>query len=320
MLISINASYVNAADLNSLSQRQLQNVNDKINDAIKQNMAPEDILENLSESDIEVLKRSYSNSYESESMSHGFSEEILNKQEVKIIDNLAKEYYDYYTIHDEFPNSSKNSSSGIISPASAYGADYSEVMKDVGYVITVEEIAKQLVAIGKYIKIGEAFAFLNLVALIVGMGLITFTAMVIAYSAVAVGCNELILTWYTNSASNLLNARTTTAALVVEKQQGTKYWAAYLVNYSGLGGIRVAEPLSIDKAIGKVLANNSYAGVFTYEINLASYLAGQASPIFKYFRDNAHNTGKQIFNLPHFHIYTDANRTHGLTHIWYLGI
>ncbi|WFR58145.1 hypothetical protein QA584_03520 [Anaerocolumna sp. AGMB13025] len=326
MFFCINASHVNAADIKSQNQRLLQKVNDKINTAVEQNIAPEDIIVNLSDSDIEILKNSYSAVSESENLNYGFSKDVLNNPEVEIIDNLAKEYYEYYTAYGEFPNSdslinnSQNITPSLITPAYSYAGDYSELMKGLGYTFTVDQIARQLVSIGTYINIGSAFPFLDLVALIAGMGLITFTAIVIAYSAVAVGANNLILTWYVNSASDLLNARTTTAAVVVQKQQGAKYWSAYLVDYKGLGGIRVAEPITIDKAITKVLANNSYAGVFTYEINIATHLAQQASPIYGYKKDPAHNSGKQIYNLPHVHIRMNASGTPGLTHIWYLGI
>lgn len=326
MIFSVNASHANAAEVKGQNQRLLQQVNDKINAAVEQNISPENILENLSDSDIEILKNSYINISENKNLNYGFSAEVLNNPEIEIIDNLAKEYYDYYEIYGEFPDSdtqnynSKSGKSELISPSYTYTGDISELMKDVGYTFTISEIAKQLVSIGSYIKIGEAFAFLNLVALVIGMGLITFTAMVIAYSAVAVGANNLILTWYINSASNLLNARTTTAAVVIERQRGVIYWAAYLVDYMGLGGIRVAEPLTFDKALAKIHANNSYAGVFTYEVNIASHLATQASPIFGWVKDPAHNVKKQIYNLPHLHIRINATGDHGNTHIWFLGV
>lgn len=321
MIFCINASYVNAADIISHDQRLLQQVNSKINAGIEQDIAPEDIIENLSDSDIEILKKSYS---ENESTNYGFSEEVLNNPEVKIIDSLAKDYYDYYSLNGEFPNldrltsDAQNRTSDLISPYYSYAGDYSELMKDLGYTFTIEQIAIHLVSIGNYINFGAAFAFLGLVALIIGMGLLTFTAMVIAYSAVAVGANNLILTWYLNSSTQLLNARTTTAAVVAQKQQGATYWAAYLVNYMGLGGIKVAEALTVPKALEKVHNNSSYAGVFTYNTTLAISLAKQASPVFGYKLDDAHNVEKQIFNLPHAHIKTDAGAGQGLTHIWYL--
>jgi len=110
------------------------------------------------------------------------------------------------------------------------------------------------------------------------MGLITFTSIVIAYSAIAVGANNLILTWYPRAANNLLNARTSTAAIIVQKQQGAEYWLVFLVNYEGMGGIRVSDTLTLTKALAIVKANLIDPNVFTYDVSHACYLGTQASP------------------------------------------
>lgn len=100
------------------------------------------------------------------------------------------------------------------------------------------------------------------------MGLIAFTSITIAYSAVAVGANNLILTWYTMSAQNLLNARTTTAAVLAQKENGVNYWRTWLVSYSGMGGIQVDTPINENDAI-IISENNFMKNVLAADFSLA---------------------------------------------------
>ncbi|BCJ93229.1 hypothetical protein acsn021_07980 [Anaerocolumna cellulosilytica] len=315
LLFSITANHVNAAEAD-----KIQYLSEKISTAVESGTPPEEVLENLSISEVQVLIDKYK-SYGNSEASY-FSEEVQNHPEVKIIDDLADEYYDYYMEHGTFPeevNLDKDYSNQIeadVVISSFASSDYSIFMRDLGYTFTIQQIAAQLVQIGSYIGIGSALAFLDLAALIVGMGLLTFTYVAIAYSAVAVGANNLILRWYTREANNLLNARTTTAAVIAEKEQGTEYWEAYLVDYAGQGGIRVTRAITQTDALVIIAQNSSYRSVFTFDFGHAAYIATVASPIYGFTMDNPHKPEKR-FNMYHVHA-NIAPQTSGNTHIFYI--
>lgn len=317
ILICTNGNHVGAAE-RVLNQEYLQ-INKKINTELEKNIPPEEIFENLSEAEINTLMEVYG-TQENSSLNYGFISEVVNNPEVKLIDDLASTYYDYYVEHGELPvsvdlNKDINSdSSDLVTTYAA--ADYSMIMKDIGYTYTVEQIAAQLVAIGTYLKISSALPFLNLLALVVGMGIIAFTAITVAYCAVAIGANDLILTWYIREAQNLLNARTSTATLVAQKEQGAQFWDAYLVNYSGMGGIRVGRVLTKEEAIGIVKMNQINPNVLAINFSLAGMLGTEAFRVgFK--PDEPHYTDTYPLNMIHVHAYTKPGIL-GITHIFYL--
>jgi len=316
ILICTNGNHVGAAE-KALNKEYLQ-INKKINMELDKNIPPEEIFENLSETEINTLMEVYG-THENSSLSYGFASEVVNNPEVKLIDDLASTYYDYYEEHGELPESidlNKDINADNPHLKTAYAGDYSTIMKDVGYTFTVDQIAKQLVAIGSYLKIGSALEFLNLLGLVVGMGIIAFTAVTVAYCAVAVGANNLILTWYTREAQNLLNARTSTATLVAQKEQGAQFWDAYLVNYSGMGGIRVERVITQEEAIGIVKLNKVNPNVLAINFSLAGTLATQAFGVgFK--PHEAHYTDTYPLNMVHVHAYTKPGVL-GITHIFYL--
>lgn len=312
ILICTNGNHVFAAE-GVLNQEYLQ-INKKINEELEKNIPPEEIFENLSEAEINTLMEVYG-TQENSSLSYGFVSEVVNNPEVKLIDDLASTYYDYYEEHGELPESIDLNTDKSDLIATYDTGDYSMIMKDLGYIYTVDQIAKQLVQIGAYLKIGSALEFLGLLSLVVGMGLIAFVSVAVAYCAVAVGANNLILTWYIREAQNLLNARTSTATLIAQKEQGAQFWDAYLVNYSGMGGIRVERVLTKEEALGIVRLDKTNPNVLAISYNLAGMLGTTAFGVgFKL--DPPHNDEKPL-NFRHVHAYTKPG-VKGFTHIFYL--
>lgn len=318
LLFSVTANHVKAAEA---VDRSLY-LSEKISTAVELGIPPEEVLENLSDSEVQVLIDKYK-SYGDSNISY-FSLEAQNNPEVKIIDNLADIYYDYYMENGTFPEvvnldqvyNSNQIASDMVTSSIAID-NYSTFMKDLGYTYTIQQIAAQLVQIGSYIGIGSALAFLDLASLIVGMGLLTFSYVAIAYSAIAVGTNNLILRWYIREANNLLNARTTTAAVIVQKERGAEYWEAFLVDYYGKGGIRISREITQAEGLAIIALDSSYRNVFTYDFGHAAYIATVASPKYGFSMDNPHNPNKQEFNMYHVH----ANKATGIsgnTHIFYI--
>lgn len=303
----------------ALNESYLQ-INQKICKELENGVLPEMVFENLSESEIGILMNTYDSNQDKQN--YGFSAEVANSSEVRQIDELANNYYNYYVVQDSVSSSINlydtilnNSFSEKLAVSST--ADYSMFMKDLGYTFTVQQIAAQLVSIGVYMNIGGAMPFLSLAALIVGMGLIAFTAITVAYCGVAVGVNNLILTWYINSSNNLLNARTRTATLVAQKEQGVIYWEAYLVNYEGKGGITITRPVTENEALGIVKINLINPNVFAVSLSAALYLGSKASPQYGIKMDEPHNVAVQPFNLYHVHANTGPG-IQGNTHIFYI--
>ncbi|MBE5966658.1 MAG: hypothetical protein E7255_06790 [Lachnospiraceae bacterium] len=312
-LFCINCTDLKAAEVGVYERYTV--INKKINAELENNISPVEVFENLSDYEVKTLMEVYD--IKEDTSSYGFIEEIANNPEVELIDNLADTYYNYYTEHGELPVSVDLSQTGDNQITASTTADYSTIMQNVGYNFTIEQIAAQLVAIGTYINISSAFPFLGLLALVVGMGLIAFTSITIAYCAVAVGANNLILTWYVSSLHNLINARTTTTAILAQKEQGAEYWKAYLVNYQGMGGIQVVNTISEQDALAIVLANQVDPNVLAVDINHAAYLGTIASPQYGITFDKPHKLAERPLNMYHVHANTGPQHS-GITHIFYL--
>lgn len=122
----------------------------------------------------------------------------------------------------------------------------------------------------------------------------------IAYAAIAVTVNELILTWYVYSGVNLTAARQNTVAIVAQYDSGTRYWIAYLADYYGLGGIRIADPIPHTFAQEIVLRNNMFDNVFAMNYSDAVFLATYAYGN-GFFGPEAHRDGGKILNMQHVH-------------------
>ncbi|BCJ93641.1 hypothetical protein acsn021_12100 [Anaerocolumna cellulosilytica] len=319
-----NINYANAASSKELVDNlDYLKLNKKILNEIDNNTAPEVIIENLSVDEINILQSAYETS--TESTYTGFNGEVTNNPEIQIIDNLASEYYEYYVVYGELPKIDSEYTpladnylmdNNTFITTNSYAGDYSELMKQLGYTFTLSDIAMHLVQIGNYLNIGSALPFLNLVALIVGMGFIVIGTIAIAYSAVAVGANNLILQWYTNASVNLTLARQNTAAIIAQRENGAKYWRAYLANWGGLGGIRVGDPISLETAASLIRVNTMSTNVFTYDYFYA-ITAANAAYGYGASGPECHNS-VYLLNFQHVHALLSPNiNHHGKSHIFF---
>lgn len=305
-LSSFMANY-NIAKASSLEQKY-SIVQKKITTQLENNVDPTSIMENLSSDDIQILLDFYSQNDSSIVSTYGFKPNIVNHPEVKKIDSIANEYFAYFTNTGEIPTVYET-----------YAAlTYSEIMGQLDYTYTYNQIAIHLVSIASYMGLSSAFPFLSLVALVAGIGLIGFSSLVIAYSAIAVGTNNLISTWYIKHYRELEDSRQITAAVITQKENGARYWRCTLSNIGGLGGIKVHEVIQEYKAISLIIDNNYFQNVLAVDVTTAGHVATLASPLYGFTMDSAHDAGKYPLNRPHFHIIRDRMQTHGLTHIFYI--
>ena len=264
-----------------------------------------------------------------------FNEDIVNDPEVALIDSIAKEYYNYfkdnnieeeiYTIATDIssgkeisvlPNVTTNSISPFSSVFSDGVLDYSYYVKEVtGQTFTLSQIGIQLAALGTKLNLGAALPFLEFLALLAG-GIILTLTIAILYSAIAVGVNDLILTWYQYSSVNLTAAKQNTMAIVAQQKNGAKYWRAYLANYGGLGGIAISDPITYSQASELVKLDMSTVNVFAFNYSDAAYLATYAYG-FGFTNPEAHRDNGKILNMQHVHAYITQGKIHGKCHIFF---
>lgn len=313
LVLSFSCEAVRASGMYN-PEIKYSDVNEKICKLFDDNIEPTTIFQGLSDNEIEILKNEYTINTAS---NYFFDEEVLNNPEIKLIDDLANQYYNEYLITGELPDVNQKNIKGVdIMTANAYASN-SDIISQIGYTFTVSQIAAQLVAIGQYLGIGAALSFLNLVSLIVGMGILTFSYIAVAYSAVAVGANNLILQWYARSWDQLNSSSNITARVIVEKEQGTQYWVAYLSNYFGLGGITIATKINRKDAVDIIIGNKINPNVFTFSGTLASSICAEASTIGMSLGHDAHTQdGKYPMNMKHFHKAITAT-TSATTHAFY---
>lgn len=163
-----------------------------------------------------------------------FSEEVLENDEIEYIDALAAQYYDALESNgqiealagmsademDELFDSVELPEALNVSRAASYyePADYSAVIKTLGYSYTLEQIARQLVALGSTINLGAAFPFIELVAIVAGAFIVTLSIAVL-YCAAAIAANELVCGWYLYNTSQVKEANEMAAAIVATNRE-----------------------------------------------------------------------------------------------------
>lgn len=240
LLVSqLYCEYVLASNNDATTYEQ---VNRKIVDAYAQGEDPVEILTGLTEEEAKVLSCYYAD-YPTVSV---FSEEILESDEIKYVDNLAAEYYNALEKSGQLEALADMSveeankvfdSTDITQPLSTSRAaqyyepaDYSAIIKTLGYTFSFDQIARQLVLIGSSINLGAAFPFIELTAIVAGAFIVTFSIAVL-YCAAMVATNELICGWYLYSTAEVEASTRETARVVADYQSGKRYWLAHLANW-----------------------------------------------------------------------------------------
>lgn len=312
-----------------------QRIHNKIISQLDGGLDAETVYSQLSSDEINVLMKAYDTDENISYAALGFDDDVINSEEVTYIDDLADSYYNYYIKYGEFPDEDSHNNLERISSKlndKSYNGTFSFTYEDVfdesstpsiiqkiGYYYSASKIATHLVLTGIKLGIAKALPFLLLVALLCGIGIITFSAITIAYCGVAVGVNQLVQTWYLNSTSELNRSKVITLDMVAEKEKGYNFWLCNRANNFGLGGIRIINPISDDQAKATVIADKEEPNVFAYDFNRATWLGSTCSKRYGIIMDKPHNVDKYPLNLPHIHIAV-APSVSGKTHIFYPGV
>lgn len=309
-----------------------EQVNQKIVDAYENGVDPTEIFEGLSDAEVQIL----SSYYADVPAASVFSEEVLENDEIEYIDALAAQYYNALESNgqiealagmsademDELFDSVELPETLNVSRAASYyePADYSAVIKTLGYSYTLEQIARQLVALGSTINLGAAFPFIELAAIVAGAFIVTLSIAVL-YCAAAVAANELVCGWYLYNTSQVKEASRVTAAVVAQHQSGTKYWRAIRADWGGMGGILIADAITINTAARIVGMDTGAVDVFSMTLNDAEMLVEYVGNTFENFSGIAsvvqvHYRDDHPLNMQHIHAMT-GKQEQGKTHIFF---
>ncbi len=200
-------------------------------------------------------------------------------------------------------------------------ADYSVIIKELGYSFSLNEIARQLVLIGSSIKLGAAFPFIELAAIVAGAFIVTLS-IAILYCAAMVATNDLICGWYLYSTEQVKEASRVTAAVVAQYQSGTRFWMAYCVDWGGLGGIAISTQIKLDTAAAIVMGERTMGiDVFCMTWNDAEMVVARVGEVSAQYSGIAsvvqvHREKGQVLNMQHIHAMKTSGEQ-GNTHIFF---
>ncbi|WP_261375947.1 hypothetical protein [Brevibacillus brevis] len=206
------------------------------------------------------------------------------------IDALAKEYYDYYQIHNEFPEEM-----GIRSISTSHALT---VLENAGISITEKQLLKRLAALGVIAAIDGPLPVGDFIALVTG-AVITgeFVGDYVAnQGALAKEIGEYFGRSFIKFVTKSVTMSEEVAYQIKKKKE--KHFKAYL---NSDGGIIVSEPLTLSQA---QLEARRGGETFSVNKNYAEKVVTQKNYNFEY--EDPHYFDRygrlMVANLPHFHL------------------
>ncbi|EJL45329.1 hypothetical protein PMI08_01832 [Brevibacillus sp. CF112] len=210
------------------------------------------------------------------------------------IDTLAQEYYDYYQIHNEFP---EDESSKQVSLRSMATSEALTVLKNAGIRMTERQLAARLAALGVIAAIDGPLPVGDFVALVTGAIIVSdYLSDYVARKdrlAQDIGNNEgrSFIKIVTESLSI---SETVTYEI---KRNKVKHFRAFL---NRLGGVIVGDPLTLSEA--KLLARQE-RDTFSVRKDYAEKVVTQKNYDKKYEDPHYYSGGElRLANLPHYHL------------------
>ncbi|KMZ42944.1 hypothetical protein AC624_18455 [Bacillus sp. FJAT-27238] len=217
------------------------------------------------------------------------------QRDFKRIDALAKEYYDYYQIHNEFPEEVE-----IRSITTSHALT---VLEEIGIKITEKQLLKRLAALGVIAAIDGPIPVGDFIALVTG-AVITgeFVGDYVAnQGALAKEIGEYFGRSFIKFVTKSVTMSEEVAYQIKKKKE--KHFKAYL---NSDGGIIVSEPLTLSQA---QLEARRGGETFSVNKNYAEKVVTQENYRFEY--EDPHYFDRygrlMIANLPHFHLTKKVN-------------
>lgn len=211
------------------------------------------------------------------------------------IDALAKEYYDYYQIHNEFPEEVE-----IRSITTSHALT---VLEEIGIKITEKQLLKRLAALGVIAAIDGPIPVGDFIALVTGA---VITGEFVGDYIANKGALAKEIGEYFGRTFIKIVTKSVTMSEEVEyqiKKKKVKHFKAYL---NSDGGIIVSEPLTLSQA---QLEARRGRETFSVNKNYAEKVVTQENYKFEY--EDPHYFDRygrlMIANLPHFHLTKKIN-------------
>ncbi|NRS16982.1 hypothetical protein HP398_11125 [Brevibacillus sp. HB1.4B] len=206
------------------------------------------------------------------------------------IDALAKEYYDYYQIHNEFPEEVE-----IRSITTSHALT---VLEDIGIKITEKQLLKRLAALGVIAAIDGPIPVGDFIALVTGA---VITGEFVGDYVANQGALAKEIGEYFDRSFIKFVTKSVTMSEEVEyqiKKKKVKHFKAYL---NSDGGIIISEPLTLSQA---QLEARRGGETFSVSKNYAEKVVTQENYKFEY--EDPHYFDRHgrlmVANLPHFHL------------------
>lgn len=145
-------------------------------------------------------------------------------------------------------------------------------------------------------------SYIALIALLAGATILT-ASIIYDYVDYYSKVNNQVIDWYgTTCKERVLKSSSDTQSLVMYRVlYNIKYWKAYLVDFAGLGGIAVTEPVTLPVAISILKIGNVNLNVYSTLPNDAAIAANGASINGGGIYHSAHIENGKILNKPHYH-------------------
>jgi len=284
----------------------LKKVNQKIISLLEQGYTQDQVKEQLSDSEFQILIDTYRgfhgkslNSTETlkQSMVENFESESEMDVYIRRVEGLASYYQDYYEKNGHFPLESE----GIQTMATTYDPS----LVKLGYYVTEQALAQQLATLG--ILCSATFPYLALITFLVGVTLLA--DVVFDYYGNSTAVDNQIITWYKNSQTRARFTSTSSIEFVVQAVvYKNLYWRAHLTDFQGFGGLTVDTPMSLSSAAAWLGLNGVNTNTYTIKFGdayTAALTAGDGSAL------PAHDPVKYLerpLNKPHFHGYRNGIR------------
>ncbi|MGG4499140.1 hypothetical protein [Brevibacillus reuszeri] len=224
----------------------------------------------------------------------GIDQEALQR-DFERIDALAKEYYDYYQIHNEFP---QEDSPKRMAASSMPTSEALSVLKNAGIRMTERQLAARLAALGVLAAIDGPLPVMDFIALVTGAVIVgEYLSDYLARK------DRLAKDIGNNEGRSFIRVVTESLAIseTVEyeiRRNKVKHFRAFL---NPLGGVVVGDPLTLSEA--RLLARNE-KDTFSVRKDLAEKVVTQDNyrnvSEGPHYRDADGNI--MIANLPHWHL------------------
>ncbi|MEF2246453.1 hypothetical protein [Paenibacillus sp. IITD108] len=232
-----------------------------------------------------------------------------DEEQLKRVDQLALQYYNYFQENGTYPNESND----MIQPASF--SDMVRILKEMGLAFTEQGLATRLAALGPVAAVDGPLPVGDFIALVGGAVIVG--GFVYSYLSTAtaisnnIGINEGV-TYKTKATSSLSQSRT------IAYPNNYKHFSA-APNTGWGGGVFVLEPIPYSMAVLRAVAE---LDTYNLSMNDAREVAQQASTAgtqaehdFAHTHD-ANGVYKWPYNKPHWHSMKSFN-VRAAGHHWY---